>query len=41
VRAGQEFFNLYNHDFVRVAVAIPAVWTAKKAAVRKPPVIRA
>jgi NAD+ synthase (glutamine-hydrolysing) len=28
VRAGDEFFNLYNHDFVRVAVATPAVRVA-------------
>jgi NAD+ synthase (glutamine-hydrolysing) len=28
VRAGQEFFNLYNHDFVRVAVGVPAVRVA-------------
>ena len=31
MRAGQEFFNLYNHDFVRVAVAIPAVRVADPA----------
>ena len=28
MRPGQEFFNLYNHDFVRVAVAIPTVKVA-------------
>src|SRR5207237_4884720 len=28
VRAGDEFFNLYNHDFVRVAVAMPSVRVA-------------
>jgi NAD+ synthase (glutamine-hydrolysing) len=28
VRAGHNFFNLYNHDFVRVAVAVPAVRVA-------------
>ena len=28
MRASEEFFNLYNHDFVRVAVAIPAVKVA-------------
>ena len=28
MRAGQEFFNLYNHDFVRTAVAIPPVRVA-------------
>ena len=28
MRAGQEFFNLYNHDFVRVAVGVPAVRVA-------------
>jgi NAD+ synthase (glutamine-hydrolysing) len=28
MRPGQEFFNLYNHDFVRVAVAMPAVRVA-------------
>ena len=28
MRAGEEFFNLYNHDFVRVAVAIPTVRVA-------------
>jgi NAD+ synthase (glutamine-hydrolysing) len=31
VRAGQEFFNLYNHDFVRVAVGVPAVRVADPA----------
>ncbi|HEU5319388.1 MAG TPA: nitrilase-related carbon-nitrogen hydrolase, partial [Methylomirabilota bacterium] len=25
MRAGDEFFNLYSHDFVRVAVATPRV----------------
>jgi NAD+ synthase (glutamine-hydrolysing) len=28
MRAGQEFFNLYNHDFARVAVAVPPVRVA-------------
>ncbi len=28
MKAGDEFFNLYNHDFVRVAVALPAVKVA-------------
>src|SRR6185437_14796828 len=28
VHSGQEFFNLYNHDFVRLAVGIPAVRVA-------------
>jgi len=28
VRAGDEFFNLYNHDFARVAVAVPSVQVA-------------
>jgi NAD+ synthase (glutamine-hydrolysing) len=28
VKAGQNFFNFYNHDFVRVAVAIPPVRVA-------------
>ena len=28
MKAGQEFFNLYNHDFVRAAVAIPSVRVA-------------
>jgi NAD+ synthase (glutamine-hydrolysing) len=28
VKAGEEFFNFYNHDFVRVAVALPAVKVA-------------
>jgi NAD+ synthase (glutamine-hydrolysing) len=28
VRAGQEFFNLYTHDFVRLAVATPGVRVA-------------
>jgi NAD+ synthase (glutamine-hydrolysing) len=28
VRAGEEFFNLYNHDFIRVAVAVPNVRVA-------------
>jgi NAD+ synthase (glutamine-hydrolysing) len=31
VRAGQEFFNLYNHDFARLAVATPAVRVADPA----------
>ena len=31
MRAGQEFFNLYSHDLVRVAVAIPAVRVADPA----------
>jgi NAD+ synthase (glutamine-hydrolysing) len=31
VRAGDEFFNLYNHDFVRVAVAKPSVRVADPA----------
>src|SRR5579884_1400365 len=31
VRAGDEFFNLYNHDFVRVAVAVPAIRVADPA----------
>jgi len=31
VRAGQEFFNLYNHDFVRVAVGIPTLRVADPA----------
>lgn len=31
MRSGQEFFNLYNHDFVRVAVATPAVRVADPA----------
>jgi NAD+ synthase (glutamine-hydrolysing) len=25
MKAGEEFFNLYNHDFVRIAVALPAI----------------
>jgi len=28
MKAGEEFFNFYNHDFVRVAVALPAVKVA-------------
>jgi NAD+ synthase (glutamine-hydrolysing) len=28
VKTGENFFNLYNHDFVRVAVAVPAVRVA-------------
>ena len=28
MRAGQEFFNFYNHDFVRTAVAVPTVRVA-------------
>jgi NAD+ synthase (glutamine-hydrolysing) len=28
VRPGEEFFNFYNHDFVRVAVAVPEVRVA-------------
>ena len=28
MRRGEEFFNLYNHDFLRVAVAIPSVRVA-------------
>src|SRR5215472_3811849 len=28
IRSGDNFFNLYNHDFVRVAVAIPPVRVA-------------
>ncbi len=31
MRAGQEFFNFYNHDFVRVAVGIPTVRVADPA----------
>jgi NAD+ synthase (glutamine-hydrolysing) len=31
VKAGQNFFNFYNHDFVRVAVAIPPVRVADPA----------
>jgi NAD+ synthase (glutamine-hydrolysing) len=31
VRAGEDFFNLYNHDFVRVAVATPGVRVADPA----------
>jgi NAD+ synthase (glutamine-hydrolysing) len=31
VRRGDNFFNLYNHDFVRVAVGIPAVRVADPA----------
>ena len=28
-RGGKDFFNLYRHDFVRVAVATPAVRVAE------------
>src|ERR1700719_3071666 len=28
VRSGENFFNLYNHDFIRVAVGIPPVRVA-------------
>ena len=28
MRPGEEFFNLYNHDFVRMAVGIPLVRVA-------------
>ncbi|HYB44545.1 MAG TPA: nitrilase-related carbon-nitrogen hydrolase, partial [Candidatus Methylomirabilis sp.] len=28
MRAGEEFFNLYNHDFIRAAVAVPRVKVA-------------
>ncbi len=28
MRAGEEFFNLYNHDLIRVAVAVPTVRVA-------------
>src|SRR5271166_2153979 len=31
MKPGQEFSNLYNHDFVRVAVGIPAVRVADPA----------
>lgn len=31
MRAGQEFFNLYEHDFVRLAVAVPRVRVADPA----------
>jgi NAD+ synthase (glutamine-hydrolysing) len=31
VRPGDDFFNLYNHEFVRVAVAVPAVRVADPA----------
>jgi NAD+ synthase (glutamine-hydrolysing) len=31
MRAGDEFFNFYNHDFVRVAVGLPAVRVADPA----------
>ncbi len=31
MRAGDEFFNLYNHDFVRVSVGIPSVRVADPA----------
>ena len=28
MQPGEEFFNFYNHDFIRVAVAIPLVRVA-------------
>ena len=31
MQAGQDFFNLYNHDFVRVGVGIPRVRVADPA----------
>jgi NAD+ synthase (glutamine-hydrolysing) len=31
VRAGTDFYNLYNHDFVRVAVGVPGVRVADPA----------
>jgi NAD+ synthase (glutamine-hydrolysing) len=31
VKAGEDFFNLYNHEFVRVAVAVPRVRVADPA----------
>lgn len=31
MRAGEEFFNLYNHDFVRVGMGVPAVRVAHPA----------
>jgi NAD+ synthase (glutamine-hydrolysing) len=31
VKAGEDFFNLYNHDFVRAAVAVPSVRVADPA----------
>jgi NAD+ synthase (glutamine-hydrolysing) len=31
VQPGQEFFNLYNHDFVRVAVGVPRIQVADPA----------
>jgi NAD+ synthase (glutamine-hydrolysing) len=31
VRAGDDFFNLYNHDFIRAAVAVPGVRVADPA----------
>ena len=31
MRVGREFFNFYNHDFVRVAVAIPSLRVADPA----------
>ena len=31
MKAGADFYNLYNHDFVRVAVGIPAVRVADPA----------
>ena len=37
MKAGQEFFNLYNHDFVRVAVAIPpSAWPTPTSTRRRP-----
>ena len=31
MRSGEEFFNLYNHDFIRVAAATPSVRVADPA----------
>ena len=31
MRSGEEFFNLYNHDLVRVAIAIPSARVADPA----------
>jgi len=31
VKAGEDFFNLYNHEFVRAAVAVPRVRVADPA----------
>ena len=31
MRAGEDFFNLYNHELIRVAVAVPAVRVADPA----------